>query len=193
VQYRSQQVPRDPDGELAAAACLRAVAAGDAAAFEQLYRALYPRLFRFVLRVLGRLDLVEDVLSETMLAVWRGASGFCGGARASAWVFGIAYHKAMQALRQRGVDPHREGDDAVEASSAEDAADVAALQQSLRNALARLPADQRAALELTFFHGYSCEEVAAILGCPTGTVKSRMFQARARLRPLLARLHAEST
>ena len=174
-------------------ACLSAVAQGDAHAFEALYRTLHPRLFRFVLRVVGRLDLVDDVLSETMLAVWRGASGYRSDSRPATWVFGIAYHKALQALRRSGLNPLDEpiAADASEASP-EDRTDHAGLHDAVRHALAALPADQRAAIELTFFHGYSCDEVAAILGCPAGTVKSRMFLARARLRPLLARLHEES-
>jgi RNA polymerase sigma factor (sigma-70 family) len=174
-------------------ACLRAVAQGDAQAFETLYRMLHPRLFRFVLRVLGRLDLVDDVLSETMLAVWRGASAYRADARAQTWVFGIAYHKALQALRRTGLNPleeHAASDAAV--ASPEQRTDDAWVHDAVRRALASLPADQRAAIELTFFNGYSCDEVAAIVGCPAGTVKSRMFLARARLRPLLARLHQES-
>jgi RNA polymerase sigma-70 factor (ECF subfamily) len=182
-----------PASELAEAACLAAIAAGDVAAFERLYRALYPRLFRFVLRVTGRLDGVEDVLSETMLAVWRGAAGYRGDTRASAWVFGIAYRQAVQALRRRGVAPDRPASEPADSACTEAAADAAALRQALRTALAALPADQRAAVDLTFYHGCSCGEVAAILGCPVGTVKSRMFQARMRLRPLLARLYREST
>lgn len=192
MHSRTHQAAHDPLRERTEANWLRAAAGGDVAAFERLYRQLYPRLFRFVLRVLGRLEPVDDVLSETMLAVWRGAAGYPDGARASAWIFGIAYHKALQALRQRGLDPLQQQREPVAPGSVEEAADGAALRQSLRCALALLPADQRAAIDLTFFHGYSCEEVAQILGCPVGTVKSRVFMARARLRPLLARLHQES-
>ena len=176
----------------AEAACLRAVAGGDAQAFEALYRSLHPRLFRFVLRLLGRLDLVDDVLSETMLAVWRGAHAYRSEAPPSTWVFGIAYHKALQALRGVGQDPLEESDTPTTNPTPEEYAGSDGIHHAVRCALAALPADQRAAIELTFMHGYSCEEVAAILGCPIGTVKSRMFLARARLRPLLARLHEES-
>jgi RNA polymerase sigma-70 factor (ECF subfamily) len=171
---------------------LCAIAAGDARSFEALYRHLYPRLFRFVLRVVGRLDLVEDVLSETMLTVWHSASGFRHASRPSTWIFGIAYRKALQALRAQGVDPLQPAPESVDPVSVEKLVDRAALQEVVRCAVAALPADQRAALELTFFCGHSCEEVAAILDCPVGTVKSRMFLARARLRPLLVRLQEES-
>ena len=173
-------------------ASLRAVAAGDSGQFEALYRSLHPRLFRFVLRVLGRLELVDDVISETMLAVWRGARAFRAESRAATWVFGIAYRKALQALRRSGHD--MADDHAVVATepSPEECTGVDGVRHAIRCALASLPSDQRAAIDLTFFHGYSCEEVASILGCPIGTVKSRMFLARARLRPLLERLHQES-
>ena len=62
------------------------------------------------------------------------------------------------------------------------------IHAAIRAAVARLPAEHRAVVDLTFFFNCSYEEIAQILGCPVGTVKSRMFHARAKLRPLLGGL-----
>src|SRR5882724_9838826 len=83
-------------------ACLCAVADGDRAAFERLYRRYYERLFRFSLRVTGRINLVEDVVSETMLVVWRRANEYRAAAAVSTWIFGIAYRKSLKALAREG-------------------------------------------------------------------------------------------
>ncbi len=84
------------------AACLAAVVRGDREAFERLYRRYYERLFRFSLRVTGRIHLVGDVINETMMVVWRRASEYRAAAQVSTWIFGIAYRKSLKALARDG-------------------------------------------------------------------------------------------
>src|SRR4051812_23288685 len=79
-------------------ACMRAIAAGDRSAFERLYRRYYERVFRFSLRVTGRINLVEDIVNETMMVVWRRAREYRGAAAVSTWILGIAYRKSLKAL-----------------------------------------------------------------------------------------------
>lgn len=165
------------------------VARGDRGALASLYRDYYPRLFRFVLRVLGRSDAVEDVVNETMLAVWQQAGEFRAESRVGTWIFGIAYRRALKALaRERRPLPELEPAP-VEMPS--DLSDADARRATVARAIALLPPDQRAVVELTFAFGHSYGEIAAIVGCPEGTVKSRMFHARAKLRPLLRALVEE--
>src|SRR5208282_4557304 len=85
------------EGELA---LLQRVAAGDRAAFESLYRCYFPRLTRFLGRVLQRPHTVEEVLNDAMLVVWRKAASFNGQSRISTWIFAIAYRRALKAIKR---------------------------------------------------------------------------------------------
>jgi len=172
-------------------ACLAAVARGDRAAFERLYRRYYDRLFRFVLRVTGRMNLVEDVISETMIVIWRKADGYRAAARPSTWIFGIAYRKALKALSRELRAPDLVDELPEIEQPPADTLDREGLHAAIRQAVMRLPPEHRAVVDLTFFLNRSYEEAALILGCPVGTVKSRMFHARAKLRPLLSQLVGE--
>lgn len=169
-------------------ACLAAVAAGDAQAFEALYRRYYERLFRFALRVTGRIGLVEDVVHETLLVVWRKAAGFRAQASVSTWMFGIAYKKSLKALAREGKRNKALDDLPPGELTAPETGDRDGIHAAIRDAVMRLPPDHRAVVDLTFFFNCSYEEIAQILDCPVGTVKSRMFHARAKLRPLLSNL-----
>ena len=168
-------------------ACLSAVACGDREAFERLYRRYYERVFRFSLRVTGRISLVEDVVNETMLVVWRRAGEFRAAAAVSTWIFGIAYRKSLKALarnrRSENIDQVAETELQVT-----DILDHDGIQAAIRQAVAGLSPEHRAVVDLTFHFNHSYQEIAQILGCPVGTVKSRMFHARAKLRPLLGHL-----
>lgn len=171
------------------AAWLAQVADGDLRAFERLYRSYHPRLTRFLARMLWRGGLVGEVLGDTMLVVWRRAASYDGSCKVSTWIFAIAYRKALKAL-QRLDEPV--DDDAAAETPAADAADeperrlgLRELQARLGVALAALSPEQRAVVELTYYHGIDYHEIAAIVDCPPGTVKTRMFHARRRLRVAL--------
>ena len=162
------------------------VAAEDMAAFESLYRAYHPRLVRFLHGMLRQGALVEEVLDDTMLVVWRRAHSFDGSAKLSTWLFAIAYRQALKALRQRG---HAPGIDEEPAAPVDSEPDIRLQQHQLHacldEALARLSAEHRAVIELTYYHGHSCREIAGIVDCPVATVKTRMFYARRRLKAAL--------
>jgi RNA polymerase sigma-70 factor (ECF subfamily) len=168
------------------AALLGRISAGERAAFEALYRAYYTRLDRFLRRMLRRPQLVDEVINDTMVVVWRRAGQFSGRSKASTWIFGIAYRRALKALAD--VDEPEEFDEALHPDQQATAADAmlqAELRAVLERALAQLTAEQRAVVELTYFHGCHYREIAQIVGCPVETVKTRMFYARRRLRDLL--------
>jgi len=162
---------------------------GDRRAFETLYRAYSPRLRRFLDRVTKqRPQLVEEILNDTMLVVWRKAATYNGTSKVSTWIFAIAYRKALKALRQ--FDEPLPYTPVVErittGPDAEDELQQRQLHALLTQALARLSAPHRAVIELTYYHGFSYPEIALIMACPADTVKTRMFYARHRLRYLLA-------
>ncbi|MEJ2085537.1 MAG: sigma-70 family RNA polymerase sigma factor [Acidobacteriota bacterium] len=169
------------------------IAARDHQAFEQLYHLYYQRLTRFLYRFTRRAESIEEIVNDTMFVVWQNAAAFRRKSRVSTWIFGIAYRTALKELRRRGRSPEQESQSEmlIEGMGAPDpAVDRWELQRSLEAALATLSAEQRAVVELTYFHGYSCQEVADIVGCPVNTVKTRMFYARKRLRDKLPRLEA---
>ena len=159
----------------------------DIEAFERLYRMYQPRLARFLTHMLQRSQLVEEVLNDTMMVVWQSASNFRGDSKLSTWIFAIAYRKALKA-RRCWPDPIE--DDALQSRpSSAPGADQHVQHQKLRDALigamARLSAEHRAVVDLTYFHDLGYREIAEIVGCPVDTVKTRMFHARRRLRQAL--------
>lgn len=167
---------------------LERVKAHDVDAFERLYRIYQPRLARFLINLVKRPQLVEEVLDDTMMVVWQTAGSFRGTSKLSTWVFAIAYRKALKA-RARWPDPVE--DDERDMRVSNDAAPDAELDRSrvrdaLVNAMGKLSAEQRAVVDLTYFHGLGYREIAEILSCPVDTVKTRMFHARRRLKQALS-------
>jgi len=176
------------------AVLLLRVSQGDREAMRLLYGAYCRRLSRFLSRTLRDGRLVEEVVNDTMLIVWQHAAEFRGASRPSTWILGIAYRRALKALdRQSAADRHQVAP--MRTTGAEEGAVESLLEQTERDewlaaGLQRLSSEHRMALELTYFVGLSCEEVAEVVGCPVGTVKTRVFYARQQLRALLVELAA---
>ena len=157
-------------------------------AFEALYREFYPRLFDFVMRILGSPGDVEETINDTMLVVWNKADEFAERSKVSTWIFGIAYKKALKRLHSNRRLAERELQLEVEHADTRDPADTVsdhALLDRIRTAVGRLPMAQRSIVHLAFFYGYTYAEIAEIVDYPVNTVKTRMFYARERLRPVL--------
>lgn len=169
------------------AALLRRVAGGDRLAFEALYRGYFPRLTRFLERVLHRPHSVEEVLNDAMLVVWRKADSFNGQSKVSTWIFSIAYRKALKAIK-RLDDPIESDDDTSESPLPGPEGQMMHKQMSglLWQCIGRMSAEHRAVIELTYYHGYAYREIAQIMDCPIDTVKTRMFHARRRLKGMLS-------
>jgi RNA polymerase sigma-70 factor (ECF subfamily) len=172
------------------------VAARDRGAFETLYRRYGRRLHGYLTRILRRPEVVEEVLDDTMVVVWQNAARYNGTARLSSWMFGIAHHKALKALRAKpggATELPLAEDDTIAGEGPEDVAARGELRTTLDRALAALPLEQRAVVELTFYHECSYKEIAEITGSPVNTVKTRMFHARRRLAAALGWLAGPST
>lgn len=164
------------------------VASGDGAAFEALYRCFYPRLRRFLERMTRRPQLVEEILNDTMLVVWRKAHTYNLRSKVSTWIFAIAFRKALKALKRLDDPVDADADDDIGPGGLEPDSEL--MQQELRallsHAMSSLSAEQRAVVELTYYQGCAYREIAVIMGCPVDTVKTRMFHARRKLKALLA-------
>ncbi len=169
-------------------ALIRKVAGGDMTAFETLFRRYYPRLRRFLERMTRRPQLVDEIVNDTMLVVWRKADTFNLRSKLSTWIIGIALRRSLKALER--VDDAIDFDPDATASPAESGPEGNFLRQELRTrlsqALMSLSPEHRAVIELTYYEGCTYREIAAIVGCPIDTVKTRMFYARRRLKSLLA-------
>ncbi|MBA5638034.1 sigma-70 family RNA polymerase sigma factor [Duganella sp. LX20W] len=182
---------RNLDGQAAGggeAGLLARIVAGDRHAFEQLYRAYFPRLGRFLGRMLRSVPLIEEVINDTMLVVWQKAASYNGSCQVSTWIFAIAYRKALKGLR--GSDEPLECDTESYPAGPELEPDHVLegrqLRQVLEQALAQLPLAQRVVMVLTYDHEMGYAEIAEVVGCPVNTVKTRMFHARHKLKELLA-------
>jgi len=170
---------------------LARVAGGDREAFRELYIIYHRRLARFLTRLTRQYEIAEEVINDTLWVVWRKAGDFRGDSRVSTWIMGIAYRRALKALRSR----NHALIDAVpienEPLVAPDELGAAETSEWILLAMRHLPTEQRLALEFAYGYGHSCEEIALIMDCPVNTVKTRLFHARAKLRALLPGLAGE--
>ena len=182
-------------GEDWSAAVLAIARTRDRGAFERLFRHFAPRIKSLALR--GGLAPVaaEEIAQEAMLNVWRKAALFdASRASAATWIFTIARNLRTDALRRAGRGPAMAAgdDDATLLNALPDGAPladelVAGAQRdaAIRDALARLPAEQAAIIRLSFYEGKPHGAIAAQLALPLGTVKSRSRLALSRLRKAL--------
>ena len=176
---------------LSAEALVALVARGDETALGELYGRVGRVAYGLAFRVLRDERLAEDALQDGFLAVWRSAGTFRPErARASTWIVTLVHRRAVDIVRREQrrrtdvLDEERWAETQLESSAAE----IAWLEferDRVQSALALLPDTQREALELAYYQGFSQSELAARLGVPLGTIKSRMFTGLKRLRELL--------
>lgn len=170
---------------------IRAIARKDRQAFESLFRDYEGRLMRYFGRLVGDRGLAEELTSDVLFEVWKRADRFRGDSRPSTWIFGIAHHKGVSALRRRRPDEAAIEPPVTMADPApgpERRAAAAERRRTLAEAMRDLSAEHREVLELTYLEGMTLKEIATIQGCPVATAKTRLFYARKNLRPLLERV-----
>ena len=172
---------------------LGAVAGGDRIAFERLYLRQHPVLARFIGRHTARRDLVDEIINDTFWVVWRKAAEFRGESKVATWIIGIAYRCMLKALRQNPPAAEQQDEALVIDLSGQESGETEQRELSdwVRRGLDLLSPEQRMTMELAYYLGQSCEEIAAIMNCASGTVKARMFHARLRLRNSLPGLGGE--
>lgn len=162
---------------------------------EPALSAIYDRysrlIFTIALRITGDRQSAEEVTQDVFQAVWQSAGSFHPNSSFSAWLVGIARHRAIDATRSRRYRA-RAREQAFDEQIAQhvgttDApADAILQRQVVRAALDKLPQPQRQALDLAYYSGLTCREIAVQLGEPIGTVKSRLRLGLSRLREILA-------
>ena len=186
----------DPADEL----IISRIVAGDQHALEELYDRWARPAFSLARRVCADDVLAEDVVQEVFIAFWREPGRFdpARGAFGS-WLLTLVHHKAVDAvrresaIRRRTVPAAEDGEEwsMLPGPGADQAALGSVVAGQVREALCRLPDEQREALALAYYGGYTQREVATLMGVPLGTVKSRMFNGVQRLRSVLGPLLGE--
>jgi RNA polymerase sigma factor (sigma-70 family) len=170
-------------------ALLALVSRSDDGALAELYDRYGRVAYGLALRILRDPSLAEDAVQEGFLAVWRSAGSFLAErAKPSTWILTLIHRRAVDLVRRE----ERRRTSSLEATapdsfeSTDQQAELRSRRRIVQDALRQLPADQREAIELAYYGGFTQSEIAERLGQPLGTVKSRMFTGLRRLRDLLA-------
>ena len=201
-QAQAPASPSDSDAML-----VERTVAGDQKAFELLVIKYQRRIQRLIGRMVRDVDLVEDIAQETFIRAYRALAQFRGEAQFYTWLYRIAVNTAKKALMELKRDPtvsensfkSGQSDESDETSpleneliSSETPEAVLAgkeIAQMVNAAMEALPEELRQAITLREIEGLSYEEIAEVMNCPIGTVRSRIFRAReaisAKIKPLL--------
>jgi RNA polymerase sigma-70 factor (ECF subfamily) len=166
---------------------IRLASEGDARAIRTLYDRYAPRVYAIVRRIAADDDLAQDYAQEAWIRAIRALPTFRGDARFSTWLHRIAVNAALQALRRSDTRTRREGPAPEQLPVAPRHTDTL-LRKRLESALDRLPEGMRQVLILHDVEGYTHEEIGDVLGVTSGTSKSQLFKARAKMREMLATL-----
>jgi RNA polymerase sigma-70 factor (ECF subfamily) len=169
------------DAELLAAA-----GDGDRTALEALYVRHAPWLLVRLSRRCADRSIVDEVVQDTFVEVWRGARRWSGRGEVGAWIWGIGVHRLLDRLRRRPPALLIVGEHDELVASAEEEVLLAVQFGDLGRALDRLSPELRAVVQATVLDGLTTREAGRLLGIPAGTVKTRMMRARAVLREELS-------
>lgn len=170
-------------------ALLSRIAAGEPGALQELYQRYAKQMYTYSFRLVNDPQIAEDVLQESLLAVWQSAHKYRHQGRVIAWLLAIVHNKSMRTFRRKPAlnmesFEHQLPDPAPRLEERASQHDRKTL---LRDGLNQLSVEQRTVLELVFYQGLSLQETAQVLGCPLGTVKSRLSYAKENLKGVLNR------
>jgi RNA polymerase sigma-70 factor (ECF subfamily) len=184
---------------------LQAHVDGDAVAFGELFTRHRDRLWAVAVRTMGNSDDAADALQDGLISAFRRADSFRGDAQVTTWLHRVVVNACLDRLRSQKVraadalpddlDEYAGRGSLATASATDpaDEADASDTRRAVLAALATLPTEQRAALILVDMEGYPVAEVAEMLDCAVGTIKSRCARGRAKLAPLLGVLREPDT
>ena len=175
------------DGQL-----VELVAQRDAGALEALYDRYGRAAYSLARRILTEETLAQDVVQEVFLSLWRDARRFDPGrGTVATYLLSMTHHRAVDVVRrEENLRRWRTSDEGLESEAdpkarVEDEVEASERRAEVRAALAELPSAQREALLLAYFGGYTQREVAALVGVPLGTVKTRMAAGMRKMKEAL--------
>lgn len=160
---------------------------GSEEAFQELVERYGRMVYRVAYRITGSPEDADDVTQETFLKVFRSIDRFGRRSSVETWIYRIAVNCALNLVRDRREEPGGEVDRATERPLDDPgrAAERMELRRAIAEALGKLPPEQRAAVVLHDMEGLTHAQIAEIMGCSEGTVKSRLHHARRKLRAYL--------
>ncbi len=169
---------------------LTAIAAGDEKAMQRFFNLYANNVYRYVLSRCGDNNLASDILNLVMLEVWRQADAFQARSKVTTWLIGIARHKLIDHYRKEKRHVHDELNETIPdgAPVSEQLVNAAQNAKWVKHCLENIGRTQREIIHLAFYADMAYPEIAEIIECPVGTVKSRMFHARQALRNCLNKL-----
>ncbi|MSS71488.1 MAG: sigma-70 family RNA polymerase sigma factor [Candidatus Latescibacteria bacterium] len=190
----SNAVPEDAE-------LVRRCGEGDQEAFRTLVTRYHPRIFNLIHNLVKDRDEADDLAQEVFIKAFRSLAGFKGQAQIYTWLYRIAVNRCLDWLKNRGrhpemtlerVEVYRADEAHLQSPGTADAEMVQReLGRALEKALQAIPSDYRVALTLREVDGLSYEEIAEVMECSVGTVKSRLFRARLQLQRMLADIHED--
>ena len=177
----------EPDGDIE---LVRRVRQGDEAAFRRVVDIHGPRLYLLAMSMLGNCEDAQDVVQETFVGAFRGLRGFQGRSTVKTWLTRILMNNVADLRRRRHLRKTLPFDEAAEQLGASPARRVtetgrADMRMDIAAVVGRLPEEHRTVIVLREMQGMTYEEIAAALGVPRGTVESRLFRARQKLKEIL--------
>ena len=170
-------------------ALLAQISAEDTQAMQTLYQKYGKRMYTYALRLVEDRQTAEDVLQDSLLTVWQKAHTFRREGRVIAWLLGIVHNKAMRSFRRKPTVALDIFEDHLPDTSEPPTEQAQQNERKglLRAGLGQLSIEQRTVLELVFYQGLSMKETAKVIGCPVGTVKSRLNTAKENMKGILNR------
>lgn len=174
---------------------LEQISTGSEPAMSELYSEFESRVYKFAYAKLSNTFEASEILNEVMMEVWKNASKFQGKSKVSTWIFGITHHKTIDLMRKKYRHDYVEAepDLADETPHIEQAILSAQIADKVRECIKLLKQPFRDIIHLTFFEELHYSDIAEIMDCPEGTVKSRVFHAKASLKNCLASLSTIGT
>ena len=165
------------------------IARGDESAMARFYNEHHKTVYAFAKSRLHNQEDAAEIVNEVMMEVWRSAEKFENRSKLSTWLLGIAYHKVVDKIRKVSRHQHdslelHENNEVFENAVA-DVHQQFDDKQLILNAMKQLNQDQQQVVYLAFYQDMGYPEIAKILGCPEGTVKTRMMHAKKKIKKLI--------
>jgi RNA polymerase sigma-70 factor (ECF subfamily) len=170
-------------------ALLGRLAGQDQTAMRLLFERHHVRVFRFIVRVVRREAIAEEITNEVFMEVWRQAKSYQGASAPLTWILSIAHNRAVSSLRRKReerLDEEQAQGLPDEAAGPEMTLLTGDKSMLLRKSIEALSDEQRTIVDLVYFQELSVAEVSEVVGIPEGTVKTRLFSARKNLSKLLS-------
>ncbi len=171
---------------------LEKISTGSESAMSELYHTFEPRVYKFAFAKLNNSFEASEILNEVMMEVWKNAAKFQGKSKVSTWIFGIAHHKTIDLMRKKYRHDFVEAEPELpdETPHIDQAILSSQIADKVQECIKQLKQPFRDIIHLTFFEELHYSDIAMIVDCPEGTVKSRVYHAKASLKNCLASLSA---